>query len=62
MPKTNDGFTDQVLEFASEIVDYMINEIQGGSDWYKRFDALSHSEKKALYKSIADGFNDSTDD
>jgi len=50
-------FTDAVLEFADEIVTYVLNELEGGM-WRGQFAALSLNQKKALFAAIDDGFND----
>jgi hypothetical protein len=51
---------NDILQFADEIVTYVLNELEGGM-WREQFAALSIAEKKFLYAAIDDGFNDSVD-
>jgi hypothetical protein len=59
--KLTPEFTDQVLDFASEVFDYVMNELEGG-DWRETFDAFSEREKAALFAALADAFNDTTEE
>lgn len=54
-------FTDDVLEFATEIFDYVDNEI-GGGFWKERFDALTEAQKAGLFAALADAFSDTTEE
>lgn len=72
MPDYNDNYdyslgTDEnlarendLLGFAEEIVNYVLNEFEGG-DWKETFSILDDDDKRFLFKAIADGFNDSID-
>lgn len=51
---------NDLLGFAEEIVNYVLNEFEGG-DWKETFSILDDDDKRFLFKAIADGFNDSID-
>lgn len=55
------GRENDLLQFADEVVTYMLNELEGGSDWREQFAAMTAEEKKFFFAAIADGFNDTTD-
>ena len=60
-PKVNDAFSNSVLVLAQAIFDYVDGELEGGI-WYNDFDALTFDEKRALFASLADAFNDTMND
>ena len=52
--------TEEVLNFASDIFNYVINELEGGF-WRTRLEALTPDQRKLLFIALADAFNDSTE-
>lgn len=54
-------FSDEVIRIATEIYDYVDNELTDGI-WRERFAKLTDAEKAGLFFSLADEFNDSTDE
>jgi hypothetical protein len=54
-------FTDEVLQFAQEIFDYAITEIEEGSDWGPTYRKLTEAQKAGLFSALADAFNDSVE-
>ena len=54
---------NDVLEFADEIINYILNELREnlGEDWNLKFQALTPEGQKMLFRALADGFNDSVD-
>lgn len=53
---------NDILQFAEEVVNYVLAEFnQNREDWYFQFQALNDADRKMLFRAIADGFNDSTD-
>lgn len=56
-----EAFTPEVMEIANDILQIAFLEIEEGES-RARINALTETERKALYAAIADGFNDTTDD
>lgn len=63
MPELSDYEKENdILQFAEEVVNYVLAEFnQNREDWYFQFQALNDADRKMLFRAIADGFNDSTD-
>lgn len=64
MPETPDyALENDVLEFADDIVNYVLNELRNnlGEDWQLRFAALPEEGRKMLFTALADAFGDSTE-
>jgi aspartyl/asparaginyl-tRNA synthetase len=62
MPEMDYALENDVLQFAEEIVDYILAELrENHEEWYDKFQALPAEGQKMLFTAIADGFNDSTE-
>jgi hypothetical protein len=59
-PELTTEVNDEVLQFATEIFDYVDNELEGGF-WHQQFAALTEAQKVGLFKALADAFNDTTE-
>jgi len=60
-PKIQPFFSDKVLGFADEVIQYVMNELEGGF-WRLTFEEMTDPEKAAFFISLADAFSDSTEE
>lgn len=53
---------NDILQFAEEIIDYVLNELKNNrEDWYYKFQDLTPEEQTMLFMALSDGFGDSTE-
>jgi hypothetical protein len=56
--KNNPGRWNDLAGFAEEIVNYILNELEGG-DWRERYEECTEEEREILFAFLVDAFGDS---